>query len=69
MTTENLVVASIASYIVGFESFSSIYESPMVEDIFHQQAIIIGLVDSSYVGGVFLVPIQFPLNYPFKPLK
>lgn len=40
---------------------------PLSDDVFQWQGIIMGPIDTPFEGGIFLLSINFPINYPFSP--
>ena len=50
-------------------SFDNISASPVDDNIYTWQAVIIGPSETPYHGGIFKLSIVFPLSYPMKPPK
>ncbi|KAL6057083.1 Ubiquitin-conjugating enzyme E2 D4-like [Balamuthia mandrillaris] len=42
---------------------------PLPEDMFHWQATILGPPNTPYEGGLFVVDLEIPRDYPFRPPK
>ncbi|ESQ43702.1 hypothetical protein EUTSA_v10015544mg [Eutrema salsugineum] len=48
-------------------SASGFSAGPVAEDIYEWQATLLGPPSSPYEGGIFLISIRFPPEYPFRP--
>lgn len=47
--------------------FSFLSAGPKDDDFHHWEGMILGLADTPYEGGTFLLDIYFPTNYPIDP--
>ena len=55
--------------LLSKEPIDGVTAGPIGEDLFHWHAKINGPAGTPYEGGVFVVDIKFPFDYPLKPPK
>ena len=66
MTSKKRILKEMKELIL--EENSNITAGPIDEsNLFKWSATIMGPKDSPYEGGIFILHIDFPNNYPFKP--
>ena len=49
------------------ENTSHLSAAPVGDNLFEWEGVIIGPTETPYEGGVFVLQISIPSNYPFKP--
>ena len=67
MSVHNRLKRELRDLTKDFPDYCS--GEPVGEDIFHWKGKIHGPTESPYEGGVFILDMSFPLDYPFKPPK
>ncbi len=49
------------------EGTTNLSAAPVGDNLFEWEGIIIGPTETPYEGGIFILSISIPSNYPFKP--